>query len=234
VIINLAGRNIFKYWTKNYKQAIYDSRILTTRNIVNAMEPGNSQKIVTTSAVGIYGDAKDRVLTEKSHPGQGFLAKVCTDWEAEAVKAREKDATVAIMRLGIVLGEKGALSLMLPAFKLFVGGPVGNGNQWFPWIHARDLEAAVGMLVENTELGGVFNFTGPSLVRQRQFARSLGRVLHRPAFMPAPAFAVKAVMGELGEALLQSQRAVPEHLLELGYSFLFPGIDSALDDILGK
>ncbi len=135
IIINLAGRNIFKYWTKKYKQTIYDSRILTTKNIVNAMKKGKNQKLLSTSAVGFYGDGKDEVLTEDKKPGQGFLVNVCKDWERQALKAKEKGVSVAVMRFGVVLGEKGALSLMIPAFKLFAGGPVGSGRQWFPWIH---------------------------------------------------------------------------------------------------
>ncbi|MCK5350581.1 MAG: TIGR01777 family oxidoreductase, partial [Desulfobacula sp.] len=188
IIINLAGRNIFRYWTKKYKQAIYDSRILTTRHIVNAMEKGKPQKLLTTSAVGIYGDCKDDLLTEKRLPGKNFLANVCADWEKEGLKAKEKGVSVAVMRFGVVLGDGGALSLMTPAFKYFAGGPLGGGQHWFPWIHVRDLEKAIEFIVENKESDGVFNFTGPTPVRQKQFARALGRVLRRPAFMPAPSF----------------------------------------------
>jgi len=234
IIINLAGRNIFHYWTKKYKQAIYDSRILTTRHLVSAMDKGSHQTLLTTSAVGIYGDCKDDVLTEKRSPGNDFLATVCANWEAEGLKAREKGARVAVMRFGVVLGDKGALSLMIPAFKLFAGGPLGHGRQWFSWIHVRDLERAVEWIAENQELEGVFNFTGQVPVRQKQFARALGRALHRPAVMPAPSFMVKAIMGELGGSFLQSQRAVPEKLVQSGYAFLFPDVDSALGDILEK
>lgn len=234
IIINLAGRNIFRYWTKQYKNAIYNSRILTTRHIVDAAENGTRQKLLTTSAVGIYGDCKNELLTEKRKPGTGFLSQVCTDWEKEGLKARQKGLRVAVMRFGVVLGNEGALSLMIPAFKLFVGGPVGNGSQWFPWIHVKDLEKAVQFIVENEGLEGIFNFTGPTFVRQKQFARGLARALHRPAFMPAPSFMVKTVMGELGASLLQSQKAVPEKLMESGYSYLFSDVDAALDDILGK
>lgn len=234
IIINLAGRNIFRYWTKKYKQAIYDSRILTTRNIVNAIESGKTQKLLTTSAAGIYGDGKDNVLTEKNKPGTGFLADVCTDWEKEGLKAREKGVRVAIMRFGVVLGNEGALSLMLPAFKMFAGGPVGDGSQWFPWIHINDLVHAVKFIMENEHLEGIFNFTEPMPVRQKEFAKALGRALHRPAFFPAPAFIVKTVMGELGSALLQSQRTIPENLMQAGYSFLFPDLDTALADIFEK
>ncbi len=234
IIINLAGRNIFHYWTKNYKQAIYDSRILTTINIVNAMEKGKTQTLLTTSAAGIYGDCKDDLLTEERLPGKGFLANVCVDWEKEGLKAEKKGARVAVMRFGVVLGDGGALSLMTRAFKLFVGGPLGGGRQWFPWIHVKDLEKAIEFLVENKQTQGIFNFTGSTPIRQKQFAQALGRVLGRPAFMPAPSFMVKATMGELGSSLLQSQRVIPRNLLDSGYPFIFPTLQSSLKDIFRK
>ncbi|RLC17569.1 MAG: TIGR01777 family protein [Deltaproteobacteria bacterium] len=234
IIINITGQNIFHYWTKKYKKAIYDSRILTTRHIVNAIGNGKTQKLLTASAAGIYGDCKEDVLTEKRTPGKDFLAKVCKDWEKEGLKARKKGAGVAVMRFGVVLGNGGALSLMTPAFKLFAGGPLGNGRHWFPWIHIKDLEKAIEFIIENEKLEGIFNFTGPTPVRQNQFAKALGRVLNRPAFLPVPSFMVKAIMGELGSALLNSQKAVPKNLMDAGYLFLFPDLDSTLNDILGK
>lgn len=234
IIINLAGQNIFHYWTSRYKQAIYDSRVLTTRNIVNAIEKGKPQKLLTASAVGIYGDCKDDLLTEEKEPGEGFLANVCADWEKEGLRASEKGVGVAVMRFGVVLGNEGALSLMIPAFKFFAGGPLGGGGHWFSWIHIKDLEKAVEFIIENKDLKGIFNFSGPGPLRQKQFAKALGRILHRPTFMPAPSIMVKAIMGELGSALLQSQRAIPENLMDAGFSFLFSDLDSALTDILEK
>ncbi len=234
IIINLTGQSIFHYWTKKYKQAIYDSRILTTRNIVNAIEKGTVQTLLTTSAAGIYGDCKDALLTEASASGEGFLSRVCVDWEKEAQKAKEKNVRVAVMRLGVVLGRAGALSKMLPAFKLFAGGPLGDGRHWFPWVHIKDLETAVDLIIQREDLAGVFNFSTPTPVRQKTFAKSLGRALNRPAVIPAPSFLVKGLMGELGAALLQSQRVMPEHLLDSGYSFLFPLLDDALDNLVGK
>ena len=234
IVINLAGRNIFRYWTKKYKQAVYDSRILTSRNLVNAIEPGAGQTLLTTSAVGIYGDRGEDELTEASAPGESFLARVCTDWEREGLRAKEKGARVAVMRFGVVLGDKGALSLMAPAFRLFAGGPLGNGRHWFPWIHIDDLIRAAGFILENEKLEGSFNFTGKVPVRQKDFAKALGRALNRPAFIPAPAFLVRAVMGELGAALLESQKAIPRHLLDAGYDFKFTDVGSALEDVFNK
>ncbi|MBT3387078.1 MAG: TIGR01777 family protein [Desulfobacula sp.] len=234
IIINLAGRNIFHYWTKKYKQAIYDSRILTTRNIVSAIQKGKTQTLLTTSAAGIYGDCKDDLLIEERLPGKGFLADVCADWEKEGLKAKKKGVKVAVMRFGVVLGDGGALSLMTKAFKLFVGGPLGGGRQWFPWIHVKDLEKVIEFLVENKQSQGIFNFTGPTPIRQKQFAKALGRVLGRPAVMPAPSFMIKTIMGELGSSLLQSQRVIPGNLLDLGYPFIFPTLQSSFKDIFGK
>lgn len=234
ILINLAGRNIFRYWTKKYKQAIYDSRIFTTRNLVNAIAPGSRQTLLTTSAVGIYGDRGEDELTEASSPGNGFLARVCTDWEKEGLRAREKGARVAIMRFGVVLGDKGALSLMAPAFRMFAGGPLGNGNHWFPWIHIYDLIQAAWFILENETMEGIFNFTGKDPVRQKDFAKALGRALKRPALIPAPAFMVRAIMGELGSALLESQKAIPRHLLDTGYLFKFADVGSALEDVFNK
>lgn len=234
IVINLTGQTIFHYWTKKYKQSIYDSRILTTRHIVAAIEKGQTKKLLTTSAAGIYGDSKDEVLTEKNRPGNDFLATVCLDWENEALKAGKKGVSVSVMRFGVVLGDGGALSLMLPAFKCFVGGPLGSGQQWFPWIHAEDLERAVKFLVETQNCEGIFNFTAPTPVQQKEFASILGRVLNRPAIMPAPSFIVRTVMGELGRSLLYSQKVIPKNLMDSGYSFSFPDVESALKDILRK
>ncbi len=232
VIINVTGRNIFRVWTKKYKQAIYDSRILTTQNIVQAIGENSGQTLLSTSAVGIYGDGKEQILTEAHPPGSGFLCKVCTDWEQEALTAAKNGVRVSVMRFGVVLGRGGALSKMLPAFKLFAGGPLGSGSQWFPWIHIQDLVNAVDFLVHNKDAHGIFNFTAPSPVRQKDFAAALGRAVNRPSFFPAPSFLIKSVMGELGQAFLESQRAIPENLARLGYEFSHIEIGAALNDIL--
>jgi len=234
IIINLAGQSIFHYWTQKYKKSIYKSRILTTKNIVNAIKRGKTQKFLSTSAAGVYGDCKDDELTEERPPGKDFLANVCVDWEKEGLKAKEKGVRVAIMRFGVVLGDGGALSMMAPAFKMGVGGPLGGGKHWFPWIHVTDVGKAMEYIIENTDIQGLFNFTAPEPIRQKQFARALGRVLGRPAIMPAPSFIIKAVMGELGSSLLQSQKVIPMNLLDSGYSFFFPTLQSALRDIFTK
>ncbi|MBG0778514.1 MAG: TIGR01777 family protein [Desulfotignum balticum] len=235
VIINLAGRNIFKRWTDTYKQAIYDSRIHTTRHLVDAMVPGKPVDFLSTSAAGIYGDAGERELTEDADLGSDFLAGVCKDWERAALAAKEKTgARVRIMRFGVVLGDGGALSVMSPAFKWFAGGPLGNGYQWFPWIHVDDLVNAMDFLIQTPDSRGIYNMVGPESLRQRAFAKALGQALHRPAVMPAPGFMVKLVMGELGASLLNSQKAVPRALMDKGFSFSYPDVESALAAIFGN
>lgn len=234
IIINLTGKSIFNYWTPKYKQAIYDSRILTTRNIVDAIDKGSGKQLLSTSAVGIYGHCEDQLLNENSMPGDDFLAQVCKEWETEALKAKNKGVRVAILRLGVVLGQGGALSKMVPAFKMFSGGPLGSGTQWFPWVHIKDIENAVQFIIDDNDLEGAFNLVGPQPVRQKQFAKILGKALNRPAIMPAPAFMLKLIMGELGKSLLQSQKVVPDHLIQSGYSFVFDNLAEALKDIFEK
>ncbi len=232
-VINLAGRNIFKYWTQKYKQQIYDSRILTTRNIVDALPSDKNIILCSTSAAGYYGNRGDEVLTEKTLPGSDFLARVCIDWEKEANKARDKGGRVATTRFGVVLGKNGgALSKMIPAFRFFAGGPLGGGMQWFPWIHINDLAAALVFILEHPEMNGPVNTCAPKPVRNRNFAKILGRVLHRPSFLPAPTMIIKLVMGEMGASLMSSQRAVPEKLTEHGFGFQYPDVEGALRDVI--
>ncbi len=234
-VINLAGRSIFTRWTNRAKKAIVDSRLETTRNLVDALPDRWAGVLLSTSAVGYYGDRGDERLTESAAPGEGFLADLGRDWEAEAMRAADKGARVAIMRFGVVLGRcGGALDKMVPAFKMFLGGPLGGGNQWFPWIHIRDLVRAARYLLETPDLSGPFNFTAPEPLRNREFARTLGRVLGRPAVMPAPAVAIRAFLGEFGEVLLSSQRAVPQRLLDAGFSFEFPDAETALAHLLSE
>ncbi|MBF0378801.1 MAG: TIGR01777 family protein [Desulfamplus sp.] len=237
VIINLTGKNIFGYWTKEYKNQIYNSRILTTKNIVSAFSDlshvGKKQVLLNTSAIGYYGDRGEESLTEEDSAGNDFLAKVCVDWEKEALKAEEKGARVVLMRFGVVLGKDGgALSKMLPAFKFFAGGPLGKGTHWFPWIHIDDLLRAVLFLIENENVSGAINFVAPESIRHKEFASSLGHTLNRPAFMPAPAFMIKTIMGEMGLAFLSSQKAKPYILNKSGFKFKYGDIESALKDIV--
>lgn len=235
VIINLTGKSIFKRWTKPYKQAIYDSRVQTTRHLVAAMVPDKPVHFLSTSAAGIYGDAGEQELTEDAAPGSDFLAGVCKDWERAALTAKEKaGAVVRIMRFGVVLGDGGALSVMSPAFKWFAGGPLGSGYQWFSWIHINDLVKAMDFLIQTPDSRGIYNMVGPKPVRQRDFAKALGKALNRPALMPAPGFVVRLIMGELGASLLNSQKVVPKALTDAGFVFDYSDVQSAFAEIFGN
>jgi len=233
VIINLAGKNIFGYWTEKYRSQIYQSRVLTTSNIVSALADGRKAVLLNASAIGYYGDRGDKPLTEADSAGDDFLAKVCIDWEDAALKAQDKGARVVLMRFGVVLGKDGgALEKMVPAFKLFVGGPLGSGLHWFPWIHMDDLLNAALLCMENSSISGPVNFVAPGTVRHREFASELGRVLNRPSFIPAPGFMIKAIIGELGQTFLSSQRATPDLLNRSGFSFQYGDIRAALQNVL--
>ena len=232
-VVNLAGATIFRRWTKRYKAQIYDSRILTTRNLVAALPDNPDVTLCSASAAGYYGSRGEAALSEDARPGDDFLAKVCIAWENEASQAKAKGIRVALMRFGVVLGKGGgAIQKMLLAFKLCAGGPLGNGKHWFPWIHMADLTAGICFLLENVDVQGPLNFCAPGQVRNVDFARALGNALNRPAFMPVPAFMIYLMMGELGTSLLSSQRPVSEKLTGYGFEFKYPGIDNALREIV--
>ncbi|NWF92168.1 MAG: TIGR01777 family protein [Syntrophaceae bacterium] len=236
-LINLAGASIFSKWTEEHKRAIRESRVSTTRNIVEGI-PSHPQKpftLFSTSAVGYYGFCGDEELTEDSPPGSDFLARIAAEWEGEALKAREKGARVVITRFGIVLGEKGgALGRMIPLFKKFIGGPIGSGKQWFSWVHIQDLAEAFIFLLKHPEISGPVNLCSPNPVRNRELARALGKALHRRSFMPAPGFMIKLVLGEFGSVILEGQRVIPKKLLEKGFVFQYPNIEKALQGIVGQ
>jgi len=231
-IINLAGRNIFKLWSDTYKNQIYNSRILTTRNLVEAVPESKGVILCSTSGAGYYGNRADEVLTEDASSGSDFLAKVGIDWEKEAFLAEKKGVRVAAMRFGVVLDKNGgALAKMIPAFKYFAGGPLGSGLQWFPWIHMADLISAINFILETNEIKGPVNFCAPHPIKNRDFSKALGNVLNRPSFMKVPSFMIRLVVGEMGTLLTNSQKVIPHKLLRHGFKFQHPDIDSALEDI---
>ena len=234
-VINLAGASIFRRWNDETKQLIYDSRVLTTRNVVEAMPEGKNALLCSTSAVGYYGSRGEELLTEHDAPGDDFLANVCIDWENEAQKAADKGVRVVLTRFGIVLGKTGgALGQMIPAFKKFVGGPLGSGNQWFSWIHMEDLVNAFIFVFEKEEVSGPVNFCAPNPVRNRDLADTLGEILRRPSLLKTPAFMLRIMLGEFGSILLEGQRVVPAKLLEHGFSFRYPEITDALEEVVGN
>jgi uncharacterized protein len=232
--INLAGASIFAKWTEEHKKAIRESRVSITRNIVEGI-PSHPQKqfaFFSTSAVGYYGFCGDEELTEESPHGDDYLARIASEWEGEALKAKEKGARVVITRFGIVMGEKGgALGQMIPLFKKFIGGPIGSGRQWFSWVHIKDLAEAFTFLLKHPEISGPVNVCSPNPVRNKDLAKALGRALHRPSFMPAPGFMIKLVLGEFGSVILEGQRVIPKRLLDSGFAFQYPEIDKALQEI---
>ncbi|MFT5141461.1 MAG: hypothetical protein ACI80V_003001 [Rhodothermales bacterium] len=235
-VVNLAGDPLLgDRWTERKKASIRDSRIGLTARIVDAIRSASSKPavLVSASAVGIYGDGGDADLTESSPAGTGFLADVCKAWEQEAVLAQSCGVRVALLRTGVVLGrEGGALDSMLPVFRAGLGGSVGSGRQFVPWIHLHDLVELICAAISDDRWTGPVNATGPKPVRFREFAKTLGAALHRPAFLPVPALAVRVLFGQAAVVLLEGQRAIPGRATELGFRFQFPTIQSALEDIL--
>lgn len=227
--VNLAGRTIFHRWTKAYKEEIYNSRIRTTQNLVKAITGERPVVLVSTSAVGYYGDRGEREIAEDTPAGSDFLARVSKDWEAEALAAKAKGARVAVTRFGVVLGEGGgALEKMVPAFKMMAGGPIGDGKQWFPWIHLKDVISGIQFLLENETANGPYNFVSPGAVRNKEFVKALAAVLHRKAVVPVPALIVRAALGEMASTVLASQRCRPERLISAGFTFQYPDVSVAL------
>lgn len=233
LLINLAGASIFKRWDEGYKQFVRDSRIFTTRNLVEAIPRGSTATLLSTSAVGYYGFRDDEELDETAPAGTDFLARLAVDWESEALKAQSKGVRVVITRFGVVLGrDGGALAQMILPFRFFVGGPLGDGRQWVSWIHVDDLCRAALFAATHDNVTGPVNFTAPVAVTNSELSRSIGKVMGRPSFMPAPGFMIKLVMGEFGDVILKGQRVIPKVLLENGFPFTFPTIDRALKDLL--
>jgi uncharacterized protein len=234
-IINLAGASIFNRWTAAQKRAIRESRINTTRNIVNAIDEcsGKAVTLLSASAVGYYGFHGDEELTEEAPPGDDFLATIAREWEEEALMAQKKGARVCIMRFGIVLGMPGgALGQMISLFRKFVGGPIGSGKQWFSWVHVDDLTGAFSFLLKHPELSGRFNVCSPKPVRNKELSKTIGKALHRPSLMPTPGFMVRLVLGEFGSVVLKGQKVIPRRLLENGYDFKYQDIDKAIASIV--
>ena len=235
-VVHLAGEPIAAgRWTRARRSAIETSRIAGTRTLVEwlATREQRPDVLVSASAVGFYGDRGDEELREDSDRGDGFLADLCVSWEREARRAEDLGVRVVVLRLGVVLSRgAGVLAQLEPIFKLGAGGPVGSGRHWFPWVHRDDVVGALEWALATPRARGVYNLVAPGAVRQVDFARALGRALHRPAFVPTPAFALRLVFGELAdELLLASQRARPARLQSDGYAFRWPDLDTTLSDL---
>ena len=239
-IIHLAGENIFaRRWNDEFKTLLRDSRVKSTENVVQALgkhprtPAGQPKVLVNASAIGYYGPTGDEELTEDSPAGADTLARVCVEWEKAARGAETHGVRVVLVRVGVVLdGEGGALAKMLTPFKFFVGGKVGSGKQYVSWIHRDDMVGLLILVLDSASATGPINGTAPIPVTNTELSKAIGRALHRPSFLPTPAFGLRLILGEVAEVVTTGQRVLPKRALALGFTFKFPGIDAALADIL--
>lgn len=240
VVIHLAGEHIAaQRWTAEHKQRIRNSRVLSTRNIVAAFHASaNKPKtFICASAIGFYGDRGDEKLTESAPAGKGYLSDVCLEWETEAASASDLNVRVVQTRIGVVLAspnDGGALKDMMPIFKLGLGGNLGNGSQWFPWIHVNDVVGIIHHAIFNESISGPINTVAPNSVTNAEFTGTLAKVIHRPAIFSAPGFMLRLGLGEMADLLLGSARVIPEKALTTGYQFKFPNLQPALVNLLSS
>jgi uncharacterized protein len=234
--VHLAGANLgAKRWDEEYKKLAYDSRIISTRNLVEAIKSVEQKPkaFICSSAVGIYGNRYDEILDETSPLGNDFMAKICKDWEKEAQKVEQFNVRRVSIRTGLVMQkDEGVLKKMLPPFNLFIGGPLGNGRQWFPWIHIDDIVGIYLHAIDNEKVSGAINGASPGIVTMKDFATTLGKVLRRPSLFPVPKFVMKIVAGEVAEFALMSQRTSVDKIKNAGYKFKFENLEEALRDLL--
>ncbi len=234
-VVNLAGESIAEgRWTPERKQEILNSRKLATQNIVDAIANAHPKPsvLVNASAIGYYGTSETATFDETSSPGHDFLAQVCQAWEAEATKVTNVGVRLVILRLGIVLGNGGALGKMITPFKLFAGGPLGSGQQWFSWIDLDDIVNLIVLALTKPEMQGVYNATAPHPVRMAQLTQTMGQVMNRPSWLPVPGFALEALLGDGAMVVLEGQQVVPKRTLESGYKYKYPNLEPALVKIL--
>lgn len=237
-IVNLSGENLAAgFWTMERKRLLLASRVKSGQAIVSGLKNISKQPevLMQASAIGYYGPGGDHLLDETSPNGQDFLAQICAQWEASTQPAEAMGIRRVIIRTGLVQAAHGGMlpRLVLP-FRLFVGGPLGNGQQWWPWIHIKDEIDAMVFLLKNQAAQGAYNLTAPEPTRMYEFGKTLGKALLRPYWFPVPAFGLKVLMGEMSKIVLEGQRAIPSRLLELGYRFRFTQLEPALIDLLGK
>jgi len=234
-VINLAGEPIAEgRWTSERKQEILNSRKLGTQKIVEAIATANPNPpvLVNASAIGYYGTSETATFDETSLSGNDFLAQVCQAWEAEARKVKDAGVRLVILRLGVVLGNGGALSKMIPPFQLFAGGPIGSGQQWFSWIHVDDLVNLILQALIKPEIEGVYNATAPNPIRMADLSQTLGQVMNRPSWLPVPAFAIEALLGDGAIVVLEGQQVLPKRTVETGFKYKYLNLQSALTQIL--
>ncbi|EAZ89142.1 thylakoid membrane protein ThyD [Crocosphaera chwakensis] len=235
-VVNLAGEPIAERWSPEHKKAILESRQLGTRKIVEAISKAKDKPsvLINPSAVGYYGTSETKTFDENSPPGDDFLAEVCQAWESEAQEVKKVNVRLVILRFGIVLGTEGALARMIPPFKLFAGGPIGSGRQWFSWIHIDDLVQLIKESLNRSGIVGTFNATAPNPVRMNELCQTLGDVMNRPSWLPVPDFALEVLLGEGSKVVLEGQQVLPKETLALGFQYQYLTIKSALMDIVPK
>ena len=237
-VIHLAGASVAgKRWTADYKNEIYNSRIRTTKNIVasNQLCKNKPGVFISASAIGFYGDGENSELTEASPGGKDFLANVCADWENASAPLELLNVRRVIVRTGIVLSPiDGALKKMLLPFRFYLGGPLGNGKQWFSWIHIADMVSIYLFLLDHQNVKGIFNGVSPQAVQMKTFTTTLGKILHKPSIFSVPKFVLQLVMGEGASAILASQKVLPEALLKAGFKFKYENLEASLTDLLKK
>lgn len=233
-VINLAGEPIAERWTSQQKQAIMESRQLGTRKLVEAiaMAAEKPQVLVSGSAIGYYGTSETTMFDENSPSGNDFLAQVCQNWEAEAKKVTELGVRLVILRIGIVLANGGALGKMIGPFKMFAGGPIGSGKQWFSWIHRDDLVNLISQAVERPEMSGVYNATSPNPVRMGKLCQTLGEVMNRPSWLPVPDFVLEILLGDGAIVVLQGQQVIPQRTQATGFNYQYSELKPALAEIV--
>ena len=242
-IVNLAGESIAgegfvpSRWTEERKQRIRQSRVDAGKAMVAAVTAASNKPevLIQSSAIGYYGPHADEIIDEDFPAGDDYLARVCVDWEAASAAVEDQGVRRVIIRTGLVLTAQGGIftRLQLP-FKLFVGGPMGSGNQYYSWIHRQDEIAAIRFLIVTKEAQGAFNMAAPNPVTSREFARMLGRVMGRPSAIPVPGFAMKMALGEVAMTALEGQRVIPKRLLELGFEFKYPDLEEALLELVNQ
>ncbi|MCU0532285.1 MAG: TIGR01777 family oxidoreductase [Hydrococcus sp. Prado102] len=235
-VVNLAGEPIAERWTPEHKKAILESRQLGTQKLVEAIAMANPKPsvLVNASAIGYYGTSETATFDENSAPGSDFLAQVCQAWETEAKKVKEAGVRLVIVRIGIVLGNGGALAKMVPPFKIFAGGPLGNGRQWFSWIHREDLVNLIIQALKRPEIEGTYNATAPNPVRMSQLCQTLGEVINRPSWLPVPDFALELLLGESAKVVLEGQQVLPKATQAIGFQYQYPTLKPALTEIVAQ
>ena len=233
-VVNLAGEPIAERWSPQQKQAIMDSRQIGTRKIVEAISNAESkpQVLVSGSAVGYYGTSETATFAENSPAGNDFLAQVCQNWETEAQKVTGLGVRLVILRTGIVLADGGALGKMIGPFKMFAGGPIGSGKQWFSWIHRDDLVNLIYQGIQNSNMSGVYNATTPNPVRMEKLCQTLGEVMNRPSWLPVPDFVLEILLGDGAIVVLEGQQVIPQKTQSTGFSYQYAELKPALTEII--